>query len=808
MLEPSSALYELATSYHTCRDVDSLLKTFASTLQSQLGARGVLVWLDENGSGKLRCRTKWFSAGERLEPASESVNKGLLLDMLRERGPKRFRRGELDPRSLVHFDKTYRERVHDALYAPIPGPRKIAGVVEVLNKGDGEFTATDAAFVEEASRITGRALDTMRVAEEERRSQLESFERMTGLYDISRAFNSTLELEELCPIITDKIHDLLGVESCNLWLVAPSGEELVFAHQSGDDPTTNEDDSMALGEGFLGTMAKDGKARLVADAEEEPLLAERRQKVEGFAIATAMAAPLVKDGRVLGVIEAVNKTDGTPFDEDDLFFLTSISDQAALSLNNANLFEAERRLDELHALLTISKEITSTLDLNHILTTVVHQAATVVPFERCAIGLLDHNRFLLGAVSGESEVPHTREMDSLRDALKWVASQPEAFSAEQNDDGWKLGIEEARETFVPFLEAQGYRGFYALPLHDDQGTLGVLALMSSETKFLSENQIETLAILASQVTVAIRNAQLYHQIPLKRVWEPIVETQQRLRATLRGRMTELAAKAGLVVLLLVAVPWKVRVGTYATVVPAERRIVSTEAEGVVRRVLVHEGDPVSAGALLAEIDSSDTRMRLKGVDEKLAESRRQLAEAEFHRDLAAAEKARLQLESQQAEVEFYRTRITQARLVAPFAGTVVTHKIEEKVGRRLAPGEPFCELVDEEHMAAELTVPETDISLLRPGAHTAIKLNTYPTQVFDGRVERLSAQVREAEGEQFFVVRAVFANPSGLARPGMAGRAKISASGGWFESGWYPIGYALLRAPARWTWRKIWTWLP
>jgi RND family efflux transporter MFP subunit len=807
-LEQLSALYDLATSYHACRELDSLLKTFASKLQSRLGADAVLVWLDVNGNAELSCRARSFSPGDRIEPASTSVNNGLLLEMLSQRGAKRFSRDELQPRSLVHLDKTYRERVHEAIYAPIPGPSKVAGVVEVLNKASGEFTPADASFVEEAGRMTGRALDAMQEIEADRRSQFESFERMTGLYDISRTFNSTLELEELCPIITDKIHDILGAESCNLWLMAASGEELVFAHQTGDDPTTNEDDSVPLGEGFLGTVLKNGEARLVTDAQEEPLLAERLRQVKDFTITTAMAAPLLKDDKVLGIIETVNKTDGSPFDEDDLFFLTSIAEQAALALNNANLFEAERRLDELHALLAISKEITSTLDLDHILTTVVHEASTVVPFERCAIGLFDRNRFVLGAVSGESEVPKTPEMDKLRDALEWVASQPEPVSAERNDGEWSLENEEAKEKLVPFLEAQGYGGFYALPLLDDQGTLGVLALMSSEPGFLSENQIETLTILASQVTVAIRNAQLYRQIPLKRVWEPIVETQQKLRATTRGRAAELAAKAGLVALVLIAVPWKERVSTYATVVPAERRIVSSEAEGVLRRVLVREGDRVSAGALLAEIDSSDTRMRAKGAEEALAEYRRQLAEAEFQRDLGAAEKARLQLERAQAEVEFYRTRVMQAQLVAPIAGTVVTHKVEEKVGRRLISGEPFCELVDEEHMAAELNVPETDVSLLRPGAPTVVKLNAYPTQVFHGTVERLGAQTREAEGEQFFVVRALFANPSGLAREGMVGRAKISASGGWFESGWYPVGYALLRAPARWVWRKIWTWLP
>jgi len=105
-------------------------------------------------------------------------------------------------------------------------------------------------------------------------------------------------------------------------------------------------------------------------------------------------------------------------------------------------------------------------------------------------------------------------------------------------------------------------------------------------------------------------------------------------------------------------------------------------------------------------------------------------------------------------------------------------------------------------------VPEGDVALLAAGRAVALKLNTYPTQVFHGTVERVSAQTVSAEGEQFFVVRGVFENPEGVVRPGMAGRAKITAQGGWFDSGWYPVGYVLLRSPTSWMWRKIWTWLP
>ena len=111
-------------------------------------------------------------------------------------------------------------------------------------------------------------------------------------------------------------------------------------------------------------------------------------------------------------------------------------------------------------------------------------------------------------------------------------------------------------------------------------------------------------------------------------------------------------------------------------------------------------------------------------------------------------------------------------------------------------------------MAAEMSVLESDLPLVGLGKNVALKLNAFPTTTFEGTVERIGAQTRSEAGEQYFIVRAVFENLEGKARDGMVGRARIRAGGGWFQSGWYPVGYLLLRAPMRWIWQKAWAWLP
>jgi membrane fusion protein (multidrug efflux system) len=160
------------------------------------------------------------------------------------------------------------------------------------------------------------------------------------------------------------------------------------------------------------------------------------------------------------------------------------------------------------------------------------------------------------------------------------------------------------------------------------------------------------------------------------------------------------------------------------------------------------------------------------------------------------------------EVQLEQQRVSEAQLRAPIAGIMVTPKVEERAGTMLKQGEAFGEVVETDRMAAEMSVPEGDIGLVRPGRSAAVKLNAFPTTTFEGTVQRIGAQTKAEAGEQYFLVRAIFENLGGRARDGMVGRARIRASGGWFESGWYPIGYALLRDPFRWLWRKAWAFLP
>ena len=808
-MQPRQQVFELASVALSCRDRETLLKTFAARAASVFQATAVVIWSRHPQTRKLSLSASWSESGSHF--ATRFAEAYAALDRLAEANePFVLNSSGINPDSLPHLDEQFHSSLTAALYSPIRSVEGSLGLAELLRTNRVSFTDDDVHVLEEATRLLAQALLSLDVLSSERQSHLLTVERLTTLYDLGRTFTSSLELAELLPVVCTKICDVIEAEACNLWLADSRSQELFLAHKTGEDPTTHIDERVSSTVGLLADLVQRAAPKLLDQSHSDPDLALRLVSAPGFTLHSWMCAPLRKGDEVLGLVEVLNHRLGLPFTEDDLFFLSSIAEQAAISLHNAKLLDSERKVSALDALLKISQEITSTLDLDHVLTTVVNQAGTIVNFDRFVIGYFDRGRFILGAVSGEPEVPRTSEMTALRSCLELVANQGTFIAADLFEDGWHLDSESSRSACVPFLEAHQYNGFHAIPLRDDQGPVGAMALLSSSAEFLSPTDCEILAILANQTTVAVRNSHLYEQSSaLRGFLHPFTGQTRLLRSTLSRQLWLSYAKPVAAVLaLLVLIPWPLRVSTNATVVPAQRRIVSSIAGGVIERVSAREGDLVQPGDVLAQLNDGEHRIKLAQAQAALETARRELGEAEYRNDPSAAGVARLRSDLHLAEVQLEQKRLEDARIRSSLSGIIVTPKVEEKVGAMLKPGEPFAEIVAQDRMAAELSVAEPDLPLVRPGGIVVLKLNSFPTRTLHGTVERIGAQSRSDSNEQYFLVRAVFPNPVRVVKNGMVGRARIQAAGGWLNSGWYPLGYVLFRTPLHWLWMKLWTWLP
>jgi len=676
---------------------------------------------------------------------------------------------------------------------PILLEEMVLGAIEIVSF-DTTLTLDDLAPVENVAEVSAIAFATALSYESERNTQLQSITRVTQLYDLERVFNSTLEMDALLPIITSKIREILPVEAVNLWMV--DGDDLVLSSSDGNDPTVELD--ARYSEGIANAVCESGEAVLIDSREDERLLV-RNDGVDG-GVGSVIAVAVVDHNFVVGVLEAVNKADGTAFDDDDLFFLSTISATAASALHNASLMEAERKIELLETLVQVSNEITSTLNLERVLQVIVNGPQKIMSYDRAAVALEQNGKVSVKAISGKIEIVQSDPLvKQLKEMLEWsLISDTETYIT-CKDDMVQSDREETKAKFAQYFIETGLRSFYALPLADDQGRLGVLCFESSQPEFLTDAQFEFIRVLASQATVALRNASLYTEVPFIAFWEPLLQKKQqfmRMDKQHRRRITQAAAVAALLVAFC---PLPMRVVGDASVSPQTLSKVQAEVEGVVGKVYVHEGDRVAKGAILADMNDWDFRSALAATQARYASALAAMNRALAANDGSEAGVQRVQADFWKAEVERAKERLDRTRLRSPIDGVVSTPHVETMAGRKLDLGDTFAEVVNASSATVDVAVEETDVPLVKTGDYAALKLEGFPTEKFKGRVARVSPVSATEDDKRVFYARVEIPNTNGTIRPGMQGTSKVTI-------GWRPAGYVFFRGMAMWTWSRLWYW--
>jgi RND family efflux transporter MFP subunit len=705
-----------------------------------------------------------------------------------------FERGDLQREQYAHLD--IRRTVHSLAYVPLLADETLVGVVEVVNY-EQSFSESMLDGLVEIAELASPAIAAALSYESERNVSLHSISRVTQMYDLEKVFNSTLEMDELLETIAKKFKEVVNVQGVNLWMVNNDALELVSC--AGSDPTVAVGMTQGAGDGIAGDISDSGQPVVIGNPEDERLQ-KRNGGHEDEAVFSLLAAPLMEHENLVGVVEAVNRLDGLPFDEDDEFLLANICETASNALHNADLLQTERKVEILEALVKVSSEITSTLDLDRVLDAIVNGPGHVIPYERAAMALEQRGRMVVKAVSGMAKInPQDPDLARLQDLLEWASLSSEPILVVQRGDTVEEEREETRAKFESYFAQSGMRAFHALPLTDDDGRVGVLSFESSDPDFLNTAHLEMIKVLAGQATVALRNASMYREVPFINVLQPILQKKREFMALEKRRRLAWAAGAALVLLFLGAFPLPLRVDGTAVVAPQHSALVQPAVAGVIQQVNIREGQAVKRGTVLATLADWQYRGELAAAQSKYETAVSLMNRALASNDGAQAGTERVQADYWASEVARAKERLDQTSLRSPIDGLVATAHIEDSVGRSLNPGDSFAEVVDTSRATVDVAVDDYDLTLLRPGEEASVKLDGYPRRTFRGKVEIVSPK-SQLQGEQrVFFARVSVPNGDGLIRAGMQGQSKIF-------TGWNPAGRVLFRRLGGWLWAKVWSW--
>jgi len=188
----------------------------------------------------------------------------------------------------------------------------------------------------------------------------QQIEHLTAMLEITRNLNSTLDLPALEKLIVQSATELTACEDSSILLIDPTTGELRFESSAGLQEEKTQPIVVPLDASIAGWIVKHNEPVIIADVSKDPRHLKRADEATGFHTRSLIGVPMSFKGRIIGVLQAVNKLDGE-FTENDVERISVLAAQAAVAVENARLMtELQDAYEELSELDELKSEFITT----------------------------------------------------------------------------------------------------------------------------------------------------------------------------------------------------------------------------------------------------------------------------------------------------------------------------------------------------------------------------------------------------------------------------------------------------------------
>jgi diguanylate cyclase (GGDEF)-like protein len=367
-----------------------------------------------------------------------------------------------------------------------------AAMMTAKTRGKGLIVPFDESTLERPS------------AEDARRDDVRSIAHLKMLQSLSGKLSRLNDVRRIGLTVADELRLLIDYHNCRLFL--RDGDDLLPVAFRGDLTSTEPGAAVELlptkvGRGITGWVAATGEALLVGNAANHEL----GEQIAGTAKIeeSLLAVPLTFGARVIGVI-VVSKLGLDQFDGDDLRVLEVLAGHASVALENARLYEAQRReAESATALLEFSRDVAEAEGIAQVADRVVEGSARILSSPSASVWLQDAVTRSLKCLASYSDPPSEEDPAGREFAAELVAP-------------WTVRTEPY------FVEAEEYAAIAAPPKNTDgrfaiapftvDGRWGVIATAIPPSTIFGDRELELLGGLAQQAKLALRTAVSYETL--------------------------------------------------------------------------------------------------------------------------------------------------------------------------------------------------------------------------------------------------------------------------------------------------------
>src|SRR5277367_918485 len=317
-------------------------------------------------------------------------------------------------------------------------------------------------------------------------------EVLATLSEIGEEVNASLDLDELLARAAALIKRHIDYEIFGILLDEGNGSYLKHRFSIGYPPNLAENLRIPMGQGISGTAAATAHPVSVADVTTDPRYINAIDNVR-----SELAVPLILQGNVIGVLDVQSRHPGY-FTPDQQWLLTLLASRLSIAIENARLFERIRQqADTLLLLNEVGRETSSILDVEELLRRAAEQIKRVIDYQILSIMLYDEDQKVFRhrvdvkhgqRVQGKMRVAATEGIVGAAAELKEPVLVPDVTV----DPRYLMVNPETRSEL-------------AIPMMHKGKVIGVLDLESPQLNYFTEDHVQTLSILASNLAVSLEN---------------------------------------------------------------------------------------------------------------------------------------------------------------------------------------------------------------------------------------------------------------------------------------------------------------
>jgi PAS domain S-box-containing protein len=434
------------------------------------------------------------------------TNGGLTAWLIRNQQPLLVRDMERDP--LPALPRHGKRAARSWLGVPLLAGGRVTGVVSVQSFVPNAFNESDQRLLEAMSSQVAIALENARLfqAEAQRRREAET------LNELAAYLGSTLNLQEVLARAVEAVRrHLPDVQNCSISLLEGNGRYLRTRVNWFDMPGHN-------GSMFDNLIAVDStisskealitrRPVIINDYAALELEQERSRLLQAEGLRALLYVPIIVHGEPVGLLH-VNVWDRPRyFLPEEVALCQGVVNQTAIAIENAQLFEAERR--QLHLSQTLQQVgalLTTSLTLEEVFEQIFTLLAQVITYDRVSVHLLDeHSRLYLASGRGYTNIEIARRFvgNVTQQSLNRYSPQRQVaiIPNTHNNPAWIPGD----------AEDEVIRSYMGSALLVKGRMIGILNLDSATPNNYHPGMAETVAAFANQAAVAIENARLYEE---------------------------------------------------------------------------------------------------------------------------------------------------------------------------------------------------------------------------------------------------------------------------------------------------------